>query len=826
MITPPTLLNPTETEDDGNQDGKGVAYKTKFTFSVTASGATDFVNLIAVSETGTTTLPLSTRTTLGEYMATLTFPKGRYTYHFETNGGIKTPDQTFTTGYSNVAFLPGLEASRLYDAGGNKIWEPTPLFHDNSKLFLSASGTPKTPGIYTKDAIDEVLGFNIYKSFMSFMDKNVADGTIRAWKPLLYDWRFDIRDIVERPIALATTTYSMTEEIRKLAESSDTGKVTIIAHSNGGLIAKVLADKLGTKAPQILDQMIFVASPQAGTPQAVGAILHGYDQGLPKDWLPLLITSKDARDLAVNMPSAYGLLPSSQYFTYVDDPVISFDDNPLLAPWRAKYGVEIHSQERLRNFLADQTRTAMPVTEETKNPAIGNGVLFDSAQVLHGNLDNWIPPEGVTLTQIAGWGEETVATIVYYQGVKGGCETAGGIKTCGTSPALEYKPKMVLDGDGTVVVPSALWTGGAGRYWVDLQKYNKPILGVNRKHADILEVPNLRTLIQNLITRNESALPLYISTSITPNTNPEPRLRFTLHSPLTLDLYDTLGNHTGISTTTNQVEENIPGSRYLTFGEVKYISVPSSADLRLVMNGYAAGSFTLDMEEVLGDTTTASTTFAGIPSSASTIATITIPNGSIASSSPLLVDTNGDGAPDMTIVPKLGGIALPDFTPPEAIFSFSTTTNDFLITGTDAEGMTTTKTTATSTTITDMGGNTLVIPFIKYREKPTKLKIVFDTLIYNGVATTTPKTTLEYEWELKKDGTLKELEQNIRIKNTRRVSAEYNAKKNRTKIVDKTKDEGKEEGENDDEKSAVKITRAGVVSLVLSTRNGVISVTY
>ncbi len=36
------------------------------------------------------------------------------------------------------------------------------------------------------------------------------------------------------------------------------------------------------------------------------------------------------------------------------------------------------------------------------------------------------------------------------------------------------------------------------------------------------------------------------------------------------------------------------------------------------------------------------------------------------------------------------------------------------------------------------------------KEKPTKLTVVFDTLIYNDVATATPKVTLEFEWELNK----------------------------------------------------------------------------
>ena len=826
VTAPVTLSNPTETEDDNNQDAKGVANKTVFTFGVTASGAPDTVNLIATSETGTTTtLPLSTRTTLGEYMAASTFPKGRYTYHFETNGGIRTPDAHFTAGYSNVAFLPGLEASRLYTQGAffeNQLWEPN-RNDDVRKLYLRTDGTSVNSGIYTRDILNEknvspVGQGNIYKSFMDSMNGMKNAHVINDWKPLPYDWRFDVRDIVDHPIALATTSYSMVDEIQKLAAGSDTGKVTIIAHSNGGLVAKVLADKLGADAPKILDQMIFVAVPEAGTPQAIGVILHGFDQGLPFDSIPLILTPETARGLAVNMPSAYGLLPSAQYFTYVDAPIVSFDNNPILAPWRAKYGVEIHSAERLHNFLADQARPTIAVTDPLVFPASGNEPLLNRAEILHGTLDNWTPPAGVTLTQIAGWGEDTLKSIVYYQGVKGGCETAGGIKTCGTSLALEYKPKMVLDGDGTVVVPSALWTPGAGKYWVDLRDYNKWWINGNipRKHADILEVSQLLTFIQNLITRNGGIPNKYITTTTPPNDNPATRLRFTLHSPLTLDLYDNLGNHTGISTT-GTLEENIPGTRYLTFGEVKYISAPASTTLHLVMNGYATGSFTLDMEEVKGDTVTASTTFAGIPSATSTTATIDIPQGNIASSSPLFVDTNGDGATDFFLTPKQGGVVLPDFTPPEVVIAFSATTNDIVITGKDTGGKTTVQTSATSTTISDEAGNTLVIPFLKYKEKSMKLKIVFDTLIYNGVATTTPKTTLEYEWELK-NGTIKELKQDVRIKNTRRVSAEYELKKNETKITDKVREDG--------EKSTTKSTKLGIVPIVLSTQNGVIAITY
>jgi hypothetical protein len=218
---------------------------------------------------------------------------------------------------------------------------------------------------------------------------------------------------------------------------------------------------------------------------------------------------------------------------------------------------------------------------------------------------------------------------------------------------------MTIDGDGTVVVPSALWTAmntGVEKYWVDLKSYGADGIlhsNINRKHADILEIAEVLELLRNVIVRNGNIPENYIKSNKPINTTNIPNLRFTLHSPLTLDLYDSEGNHTGISTT-GEVEENIPGSRYLTFGEVKYISVPKTANLHLEMKGYAAGSFTLDVEEANGETTLNKTSFAGIPSRENTNVTMELSNG-LTNSDSLLFDENGDGTTDLSLLPVRGG---------------------------------------------------------------------------------------------------------------------------------------------------------------------------
>lgn len=673
--------------------------------------------------------------------------------------GVSTTSPLATTSvpcvtecYSNVLFLPGIEASRLYrpdySGGTDQLWEPN-IENDVTDLYLDEDGKSIRDDIYTKDILDEknVLPLgqgNVYESFIDSMDTMKSDGLINDWKAAPYDWRLSLEDILNYGSELsggriyysgtnaATTTPFIIQELRRLAATSRTGKVTIIAHSNGGLVAKMLTEKLGAEASSLIDQIIFVAVPQVGTPQAIGALLHGYDQGLPFDSLPLILTSEVARQFARTAPMTYNLLPSSAYFTYVDDNAVTFDNSAFLDPWRARYGDPIHSGERLHTFIADQSRTPLPVSDNLLFPISGKEELLSNAEVLHDTkLDNWSPPSGVTLTEIAGWGEMTMRTLEYYEGRKTLCSTPNDIHTCTDVPALEYRVKEVMDGDGTVVVPSALWTPGATKYWVDLLSYGKSALltTINRKHADILEVVELRILIQNLITKTTADLPDFISNATPTNPDTDTRLRFTLHSPLSLNLYDNLGNHTGFSTTTGFLEENIPDSRYKTYGELKYIEAPASTTLRLVMNGYATGSFTLDIEKKLGEVVLASTTFAAIPSSTTTIATITVPQGgNIEDASPLTVDVDGNGTSDIILDTVIGDVVLPDFTPPHTIASASGTlgANNFYISNvTVTLSATDTGSGLRSTHYSQNGGttwNVYVTPLIILNEGSTTLQ--------------------------------------------------------------------------------------------------------
>jgi hypothetical protein len=727
-----------------------------------------------------------------------------------------TPSCT-TDCFSNVLFLPGIEASRLYkpdyNGGTTKLWEPNGNDSQVRNLLMDENGVAVRDDIYAKDVIDNgyVPGAkgNIYKSFLDQLDsmKN-TEYLINDYSAIPYDWRLSADDLLNNGDKTAdgkiyysgvlgqTTAPYIIKELRRLASESRTRKVTIVAHSTGGLLVKDLTNKLGTEASKLIDKIIFVAVPQVGTPSAIGALLHGFNQAIPLSSLSNIgISDSTVREIGQNMPEPYNLLTSSNYFTSVFDPVITFDNSSILRPWREKYGSSITSGAVLHNFLIDKNRVTLPTQKDIMSPTILNEALLNKAETFHSVVDSWNPPTGVQLIEIAGWGNDTLKTIQYYQGSKADCVFPLFNWHCTNSPILQFNPGTVLDGDKTVLEPSALWTSvsdSVKRYWLDLKSYNNGNL-INKKlfprdHGNILEVSQLRTFIQNIITDKNNSLPEFISTSTPQNPNPATRLHFILHSPLSLDLYDDQGNHTGSSSADNIPEENIPDSSYQTFGEVKFISVPNSNNLHLVMKGSDAGSFTLDVEEVKGDTNINTITFAAVPVLPTTIATLDIPkNTGVNDLSNLSVDEDGNGTADITLIPEIGGVVVPDFVPPEAKISIDPIVKDLKIEGVDDSGIATILKDSNNYIITDKVGNKTKLFFQKtftgkYLTYAKLIKIQYN----NDPIISLPSSSFLYVWNpIANPVTI--LSQTIAVDSTYAIESIYDKKKNQTTVLLKKK---------------------------------------
>jgi hypothetical protein len=71
-----------------------------------------------------------------------------------------------------------------------------------------------------------------------------------------------------------------------------------------------------------------------------------------------------------------------------------------------------------------------------------------------------------------------------------------------------------------------------------------------------------------------------------------------VHSPITLDLYDEKGNHSGFDANDN-LENNIPGVSYDTIGEAKFAFIPDGVKVSVKGNATGSGSFDLAIEKVI-----------------------------------------------------------------------------------------------------------------------------------------------------------------------------------------------------------------------------------
>jgi hypothetical protein len=208
---------------------------------------------------------------------------------------------------------------------------------------------------------------------------------------------------------------------------------------------------------------------------------------------------------------------------------------------------------------------------------------------------------------------------------------------------------------------------------LDLARYNSGPT-IDRSHKDIFEVDNLRTFLKSII-KNIPEMNQYVVDDITGLSATQDYLKYEVHSPLDLHVYDGHGHHTGISTTTGQIETGVEGSAYFEIGESKVILLPQDIPHTMELDAYRSGSFTLDVEKINDMSIIASTSFMGIPTSTTTKASLNWnPSDGIGTSTTLQVDFNGDDIVDTRLTAQEGEVVLlptVDQTPPVTTASTS-----------------------------------------------------------------------------------------------------------------------------------------------------------
>ena len=624
-----------------------------------------------------------------------TLPDYSRSFVFEYIAATSTP-----SGFSNVAFFPGVQSSYLYRDGllsEDQIWTPNVGIgadDDVEHMFMNEDGTSKEIGIYTKEndiiltAYESFIsGVPVYAGLPEALDMLVSEDKIKEWKAIAYDWRLDIDTLLtsgkvtdeKLSFLSATDTPYIYQELHNLANSSDTGKVSIIAHSNGGLLAKALLADLEERNDPLfskIDLVVLVAVPQLGTPKTLLPMLHGAENALSR--FPIGLEDETWRHAVRYSPGAYNLLPSQKYFERTSTPVMTFtssldqlaatiqkrdrekytgDGIVSVFDYRKSYGEDISSYLELQNFLQGNEGRKEPAYKDVQHPIILTPSLLADAGSIHERLDEWMPRDSdgdgkldIRIVQVAGWGIGTISGVEYITKKNlYGCRRLIAL-TCETLYGVQATPRMTSLGDETVVLESAT-AMPVETLFFDIKSFNKNAGDdVERNHANMIGSSPVLNILKNVLTDESLDSIEYVSLN---EPDSEELLTLEMHSPVSLEIRDEEGGRVGLSMDTSAnaeyVMQTIPNTSYLEIGESVFISLTSQESYNVNLDGTATGTFTFKIKHIDDNEVVSAQSFTDIPVTNTLFGSVEV--GSDITTNTLSIDSNGDGVVDKNISP-------------------------------------------------------------------------------------------------------------------------------------------------------------------------------
>ena len=593
------------------------------------------------------------------------FPDNRlYAMTFTLEAEASEPE-----GASNILFVPGIMGTRLYEHSaecGGEARERERWYSrsecDQLRLKTNFVGQSlNTIYTYANEAslLEEAgaygINYNIYKSFLNDLESWKENELINDYSVLPYDWRLRLDDLMKSSRDMTTQKLTIDQDVplnqsfiyetlSRLAQSANNGRVTIVAHSNGGLVVKYFLAQLTARGDPLLeriDNLILVAVPQVGTPESVIGILHGTD-------LDPVMDQTTSRELLNTMPFSHHLLTGTYYFKSdkgsVLTPVISFEAGTITTPMSEKFGSGISSWSALRNFMVKESGRPVPEETDLLTPQVVDQYLMVYANTVSEQTNSWQPPSSLKIHQIAGTGLVTPSGLTYFTDKT--CSRRSFFRCIEFEDKLGYRVNLVADGDGTVLSPSALAIAerdGVARWWLDLKEYNSSLSNIERIHRDIFEVSDIANLVRTIVIGQKEEVDLIYLRDNAPDSTGG-RLVFQLHSPLDMRVHLADGTVVGSS---SPRFENVS---YYRFGELQHLVIPDEEnDYEVYLLGESEGSFTLDIEKHEDGHVTRRQTFSAIPSTIGTEVKIRVVDLDefIDSDVVLKVDYDGDGVEDV-----------------------------------------------------------------------------------------------------------------------------------------------------------------------------------
>jgi predicted alpha/beta hydrolase family esterase len=401
-----------------------------------------------------------------------------------------------------------------------------------------------------------------------------------------YDWRYGVSD---------QTIDQLQQKISEIKDRTDSETVDVIAHSTGGLLVKKYV--IDNPTDHSIGKAIFVGVPNIGAPKAIKALIQGDSFGV----IPL--SEKEMKKIAENLPVVYDLSPSEQYFNQKGSYIKIIDQKFFT------------SKSRFLNFAQS-------------NSFINFNALTNAHKLHTADFDNYdLRTAGVDLYSINGCKAGTMGNIVEVRSV----DLLGNVH-------VSYNTPTKVPGDGTVPLESST---------------NLPIDEVHKyyalksDHAQMMSAEGIRQQIVNLLTGTSLDTKNILTQDIT-----KCKLKgraISIYSPLSIDITDQDGNHSGMSSNGDDIENNIPNADYQIMDEHKFVYLPDDEGqtYTISVKGTGVGTFTLTDATIDDNQVIQTQVFKNIP-----VTTALVGNFNLGDVT-LTIDTDGDGSMDKTLHPSL-----------------------------------------------------------------------------------------------------------------------------------------------------------------------------
>lgn len=190
-----------------------------------------------------------------------------------------------------IVVVPGIIGSELVDGSGTKVWVGIGAIV--GQLQCNEVGNPTYPLYVYND--DNYGAIDTYKTLYDSLKSRYSSQA--DVKFLAYDWR---------------KTNTTAGQALKNMVSGYSGKIIIVAHSMGGIVASDYL-RIATTSQRNRTTLITLGTPFTGAPKAVQVMEDGkMFPGIAGD-----LTSSYIQNLIRNMPAAYELLPTTRSTAYV-----------------------------------------------------------------------------------------------------------------------------------------------------------------------------------------------------------------------------------------------------------------------------------------------------------------------------------------------------------------------------------------------------------------------------------------------------------------------------------------------------------------------------